>query len=166
MKGSYSYKNTKSPKYLYKPSHDGNREYYLQIQSVSGDVARLLFLSSNKKDGGSKKVIPVPKGFRVLCTDSHEFVPVCQKSFFITWINSYKVKHGDVTVLKIVNQKQQSIMSSDDITLVEETDENNDIRKNKRRLSKGPRNRTRRNKVAEGGCAVDLLFELISVSIC
>jgi hypothetical protein len=155
MKGSYSYKNTKSPKYLYKPSssHDGNREYYFQIQPVTGDVARLQFLSNNKKDGG-KKVIPVPKGFRVLCTDSNGFVPVCQKSFFITWINSYKVKHGDVTILKIVNQKQQSIASLDGITLVEETDENNDVKKTtKRQLSKGPtRNRTRKNKTAEGGC--------------
>jgi hypothetical protein len=146
MKGSYSYKNTKSPKYLYKPSsHD--REYYLQIQPVTRDVARLQFLSN--KDSG-KKVITVPKGFRVLCTDSNEFVPVCQKSFFITWINSYKVKHGDVTILKIVNQKQQSIMSSDDITLVEETDENHDVKKPKRQLSKGPRKRTIRNKASEG----------------
>jgi hypothetical protein len=73
--------------------HDGNREYYLQIQPVTKDVAWLQFLSNNKN--GGKKVIPVPKGFRALCIVSHEFVPVCQKLFFITWINSYKVKHGD-----------------------------------------------------------------------
>ncbi|MGZ4849766.1 MAG: hypothetical protein ACXV2C_00070 [Candidatus Bathyarchaeia archaeon] len=155
MKGSYSYKNTKSPKYLYKPSNDGTREYYLQIQPVTGDVARLQFLSNNK-DGG-KKVIPIPKGFRVLCTDSNEFVPICQKSFFITWVNSYKVKHGDVTILKIVNQKQQSIISSASITLLEETDENNDVKKTKKQLSKGPRNKERRTKVAKGECVVDFL---------
>jgi hypothetical protein len=47
------------------------------------------------------------------------------------------------------------------MTLVEETDKNNDVKKTKKQLSKRPRNKAKRTKVAKGERVVDFL-ELIS----
>ncbi|KAF0378926.1 hypothetical protein F8M41_012338 [Gigaspora margarita] len=88
-----------------------NNNTKLKIESLGQGVARIYFVDRRDRS------IQIPNGFTLWETDRNVNVPpriiYGYGSFFINWMNSYKLFQNGVEVLALRNQMQQSLEGVD-----------------------------------------------------
>jgi hypothetical protein len=58
----------------------------------------------------SGEIIPeVPRGIRILDLDTNEYVPSVGGAYSIAWMGSYHIERDSKVVLKIINERQQTL---------------------------------------------------------
>jgi hypothetical protein len=77
---------------------------------MTSDIAGIQFLDVYANQ------IAIPHGF-TLIDSANQNVPQNLNLFLIMWVHSYELKFNGSTIWKMVNQKQQSVMSANKATI-------------------------------------------------
>jgi hypothetical protein len=102
--GSHSYhrRDNRSPSRF---CHQvGDEAIFFEIIRFDNNIAKIRFFRSF----ADATLLPIPENVRLFDSSEME-CPRQHNEFFVVWIESYKLKYGDMVIWTLSNQKQQSI---------------------------------------------------------
>ena len=111
LRGSFSYFSSDT---LIFQIHDATQ---CRVTRLDATVARMYFVS--KDEAGNYVPAPVPTNLTLHETVTGSVVPVYRDTFFMAWTASYELRDGAVVVLSLDSERQMSIRTDFETSILE-----------------------------------------------